>query len=92
MTRKRKPSGRLSGGPWTYSDLQREFLRVGYEPLPRSGQSGGSHENWRHPDRSGTAQLDTNWDRVKVGSIPWQGLVAQTGYSSKELRRIMNGL
>jgi hypothetical protein len=77
----------LSRGPFGYRELDREFRRIGYKPA-----KPGDHMNLKHPDRPGKVQLDTKWENVKVGGWVWRYLCRQSGYSKKELQRILNGL
>lgn len=86
MARKRKPSGRLNRGPFTAEDI-RIALRLDRWEL--EGQT--RHENYRHPTRPGKVQVDDKWTGVKVGSMPWKGLLEQTGYSKAELLALLNG-
>lgn len=84
---RRKKGQELSRGPFNHRELERELRRVGYEAT-----KPGDHLNFKHPDRPGKVQLDAEWTGVKVGGWVWRSLCRQTGYSKKELQRIVNGL
>lgn len=88
MPKKKKKKGdQLSRGPFDCRELERGLRRVGYQPTKH-----GSHMNFEHPDRPGKVQLDDKWQNVKVGGWVWRSLCRQSGYSKKELQRIVNGL
>lgn len=87
MSKRKKNKNDLSRGPFDYRDFKREFQRVGYKSV-----KPGDHHNFKHPDRPGKVQLDDKWEHVKVGTWVWRYLCRQSGYSKKELHRIMNGL
>lgn len=86
MARSKKPSGRLHRGPFTADDIRRA-LKLGRWQL----EDQTRHENYCHPTRRGKAQVDDKWDSVKVGSMPWKGLLHQTGYTKQELLLLLNG-
>lgn len=86
MARTRKPSGRLNRGPFTAEDIRTALSLDGWEPERQT-----RHENFHHPTRPGKAQVDEKWTGVKIGSMPWKGLLEQTGYSKSELLALLNG-
>ena len=87
MTRKKKPSGRLSKGPWTYDDIRKVLESQGY-----TSEKGAAHPQWRHPTRPGKVSLDKKWTSVKTGQMVFDSLARQTGYGKKGLQRLLNGL
>lgn len=84
---RRKKGQELSRGPFSHREIERELRRVGYEPV-----KAGAHLNFKHPDRPGKVQLDAKWTEIKVGGWVWRYLCRQSGYSKKELQRVVNGL
>jgi hypothetical protein len=87
MARRKKPSGRMSSGPWTFEDFRRVFEAEGYQRV-----EGSSHPQWRHPQRPGKVCLDEKWTGVKYGHEVFASLGRQSGYGKKVLRRLMNDL
>lgn len=85
MTRKRKPSGRLSTGPWTFFDIERAIKSVGWYEVKH-----GDHPNYRHPEKPGKVQLDKKWTGVKKGHLVFRGVASQAGLTQKELQRLLN--
>jgi predicted RNA binding protein YcfA (HicA-like mRNA interferase family) len=85
MARKKKPSGRLSSGPWTFADFEKALKADGWYPV-----GVGEHPNYRHPTRPGKVQLDKKWTGVKKGHLPFRGVAIQGGYSKKELQVLLN--
>jgi hypothetical protein len=85
MAREKKPSGRLSSGPWTSSDFKKMLTSEGYRPA-----ANGDHLNWKHPDRSGKVQLSPCWTGVKKGHSPFVGISGQMGISQKDLQKLLN--
>jgi len=87
MARTKKPSGRLSKGPWTYDDIRKAIEGQGYVR-----EAGASHPQWRHPTRPGKVSLDEKWTGVKTGQLVFDSLARQTAYGTKGLQRLLNGL
>jgi len=87
MARQKKPSGRMSKGPWSYSDIRRAIESQGYVR-----EEAASHPQWRHPARPGKVSLDEKWTGVKTGQIVFESLARQTGYGKAGLQRLLNGL
>jgi hypothetical protein len=86
MPRKRKPSGRLSSGPWTAADFDRMLRKNGW-----TVESEGPHTHYVHAARPGRkVQIDRKWTGVKVGHDPFKGVAEQTGYGRRELKRLLN--
>lgn len=86
MARIKKPSGRLSSGPWTFDDLRKGIESDGWYEAGH-----GDHPNYRHPTRSGKIQLDKTWTGVKKGQMVFNGVAGQGGYSGRELQKLLNG-
>lgn len=84
---KQRGDSNLGRGPWTGSDIVRELRRVGYHPAKH-----GDHLNYVHPDRPGKVQVSGKWTGVKCSSVVYRGLMRQSGYTKKELLRVLNGL
>jgi predicted RNA binding protein YcfA (HicA-like mRNA interferase family) len=86
VARMKKPSGRLSSGPWTAADFDRALRSGGWEI-----ESRGPHNHYVHPDRPGRKiQIDQKWTGVKVGHDAFKGVAEQSGYGRGELKRLMN--
>lgn len=84
MPRKRKPSGRLPTGPWTFADLERAIKLDGWVETKH-----GSHLNYTHPTKPGKVQLSDKWDGVKKGGFVFQSVARQAGLSAKQLQRLL---
>ncbi len=87
--RKKKKSGQLPRGPFTFKDLEAAIRLDGWKREPH--QTGGGHITYNNPDRDGKITLDVNWDSVKVGHRPWHGVCEQGGYSKKDLQILLDG-
>lgn len=87
MARKKKPSGRLSKGPWCFDDIRKALEGQGYVR-----EEGAKHPQWRHPTRVGKVSLDEKWTGVKKTSMVFKSLARQTGYDEKGLQRLLNDL
>lgn len=87
MARKKKPSGRLRGGPFTADDFVRGLKLDGWEK-----ESDGPHACWVHPSRPGKIQIDRKWTAVKTSHDPFRGVAAQGSYKRRELLRLLNGI
>lgn len=87
MARKKKPSGKLSTGPWTFDDLRKILEAEGYVR-----REGAGHPHWEHPSRPGKVSLDEKWTGVKCGSLVFNSVGRQSGYGKKGLQRLLNGL
>lgn len=70
-------SGKLP--PLTGADFARMLRHDGWFEV-----KGGSHRNWRHPEKPGKAQTSDKWSGVKTGHQTFKGVLAQTGWSKKE--------
>jgi predicted RNA binding protein YcfA (HicA-like mRNA interferase family) len=86
MARQKKPSGRLSRGPWEYRHFRDALNGAGWIKV---GQEG-SHVQLTHPTRAGRVTIDTNWTGVKVGHDPFKSVAQVTGYGKKELQRLLD--
>jgi hypothetical protein len=86
MARVPKPSGRLSSGPWTYTDLLRALRRDRWDI-----EADREHVHLVHPERPGRkVQLSKKWTGVKVGSDEFRGIAENAGYSTRDLKRLLN--
>jgi predicted RNA binding protein YcfA (HicA-like mRNA interferase family) len=85
--RKRKKGAKLSRGPFTSRDIERELGRIGYK-----FEAGGKHRTMRHPDRPGKVSVSPGWTGVKAGSVVFRSIARQAGMSKKDLQRVLNGL
>lgn len=86
MTRARKPSGRLSSGPWTAADFGRALRADGWVV-----ESPGPHTHYVHPAKRGKkVTVDQKWTGVKKGHDPFKGIAAQAGYTPRQLQRLLN--
>jgi hypothetical protein len=87
MARQRKPSGRLSRGPFTAAEFHAALKLGGW-----SRRAGGHHTMYVHTERPGKVQVDEKWTGVKTSHDPFKGVLAQSGYTKTELLRLLNGL
>jgi len=87
MARKKKPSGRLTKGPWTFDDIRIAIEKQGYVREEAAG-----HPQWRHTTRAGKVSLDEKWTGVKKGQVVFKSLARQTGYGEEGLLRLLNEL
>jgi predicted RNA binding protein YcfA (HicA-like mRNA interferase family) len=85
VSRKKKPSGRLSHGPFSFADLERAIAKDGWI---EGGH--GDHPNYKHPTKSGKVQLDKKWTGVKKGSLVFKSVARQAGLSQTDLLRLLN--
>lgn len=87
VSRKKKPSGRMSRGPWDASHIRKALFAdgwVAYEP--------GPHSTLKHPDRPGKITVDQKWTGVKKGHDAWRHMVAVGGYTDKQLLELLNSV
>jgi hypothetical protein len=87
MARNKKPAGRLSSGPFTADDFHRALVSAGWVLHAKL-----EHWHYKHPTREGKAQVGPNWDGVMSSHQPFKGICAQTRYSSRELKKLLNGV
>jgi len=88
MARQKKPSGRLSRGPWEFRHFRDALFDAGWVKVGHEG----SHMQVAHPNRPGRVTIDTNWTGVKVGHDPFKSVAQVTGYGKKELQRLLDGV
>lgn len=87
MARKPKPSGQLNKGPWPISHIRAVLHADGWVQHSQRG----SHENLKHPTRSGKITLDNSWTGgVAAKDAVFGFMASQGGYSKKEFIRLMN--
>jgi hypothetical protein len=67
------------------------LLRCRYHAASSSAVSidvvHSSHAAYRHPPFEG-ASVSSGWSGLKPGSDPWRGLLAQTGWTKKDVERL----
>jgi hypothetical protein len=85
VARKKKPSGRLKSGPFTFADLERAIEADGWLP-----DGHGDHPNYSHETKRGKVQLDKKWTGVKKGSMVFRSVASQAGLSQRELQKLLN--
>ena len=85
MARKKKPSGRLRHGPFTFLDLEHAIFLDGWLE-----DGHGDHPNYRHPTKRGKVQLDKKWTGVKKGSQVFRSVARQAELSQGDLLRLLN--
>lgn len=84
MARRKKPSGRLSTGPWTFADLERAIVRDGWYEVRH-----GDHPNYKHATKRGKVQLDKKWTGVKKGHTVFKGVASQAGLTQHQLQKLL---
>jgi predicted RNA binding protein YcfA (HicA-like mRNA interferase family) len=86
MARTPKPSGRLDRGPWDGPHIKRALERVGW----REVYTRGSHVFLEHDNRAGRkVTIDLNWTGIKPGHDGFKSLIAETGYTKRELQKVL---
>jgi len=85
VVRKKKPSGRLSHGPFTFADLEQAIMNDDWLEADH-----GDHPNYKHPTKSGKVQLDKKWTGVKKGSVVFKSVARQAGLTQKQLLELLN--
>lgn len=85
MARKKKPSGRLNKGPFTYADLDKAIDLDGWYPV-----DGTKHESYEHATKGGKVSLDKKWTGIKYGHNMFKSVAAQAGLTQQELLKLLN--
>jgi hypothetical protein len=88
VARKRKPSGRLTHGPFTAADVRAALKRAG--GLKTSG--GGHQEVYDHPDHGWKVPISDSWTGLKKGCPILKGIARTLKVTDDQLLRLLNGL
>lgn len=84
MARKRKPSGKLWRGPFTFDHLRQVVEEAGFERCTGE-KAGTNHSTWEHPETGEKVPLSDKWDGVKKGHAPFNSVADRMGISGREL-------
>lgn len=87
MSRKKKPSGRISRGPWEADHLWRALRADGWVP-----HESGPHSTLVHSTRPGKITIGTKWTGVKPGHMGYRHIKTVGGYSDKQLLKLLNSV
>ncbi len=86
MARIKKPSGRLSTGPFTAGDIARALKALGAKK-----SVGGNHQEvWEHPD-GWKVPVSQAWTSIRKGDPIFRGIARTTGVGDKRLLQLLNG-
>lgn len=85
MARRKKASGQLKRGPFTFKDLDCAIKLDGWYEAGH-----GRHPNYRHPVKPGKVQLDRKWTGIRASDELFRSVAWQAGVSSKALLRLLN--
>lgn len=89
MGRKKKSSGTLKRGPFTFKDLEKALKADGW--TRRKGHRRGSkHHCYEHPTKTGKPVLAEKWDSIQANDQMFRSVAAAAGLSKRRLLELLN--